>query len=113
MRSILPLTPIHLPLALLKRTRSISKEVPQIITNFVSELFVQYYRVPGSDVVLPMMSLGDGHKSFSKHSRQNNEDPIATAIKKGKAPTLRDVKLSVKVILSMLSFPRSILITFG
>jgi meiosis-specific protein HOP1 len=59
-----------------------------------------------------MMSLGDGHNSFSKHSGQNNEDPIAKAIKKGKPPTLRDVKLSVKVILSMLSFLRLILITF-
>jgi len=56
-----------------------------------------------------MMSLGDGHNSFSKHSGQNNEDPIAKAIKKGKAPTLRDVKLSVKVISSMLSFLCSIL----
>jgi len=59
------------------------------------------------------MSLEGGRGSFSKHSREKNEDPIAKAIKKGEAPTLRDVKLSVKVIMSMFSFRPSILITCG
>ncbi|KIM48812.1 hypothetical protein M413DRAFT_86715 [Hebeloma cylindrosporum] len=62
----------------------------------------KYYTVPGSGIVLPMMSLGDGHNSFSKHSRKTKEDPIAKAIKNGKAPTLRDVKLSVKTLLKTL-----------
>jgi len=54
------------------------------------------------------MSLGGGRDSFSKHSRENNEDPVAKAIKKGEVPTLRDVKLSVKVMMTMFSFHCSI-----
>lgn len=44
------------------------------------------------------MSLGDGLQKMNlKDKRRREDDPVADAAKKGKAPTLKDVKKSVKV----------------
>ncbi|KAF8201578.1 HORMA domain-containing protein [Pholiota molesta] len=55
----------------------------------------KYHKVPGSDIFIPVMSLADMQK-------KNTEDPLETAIKKGKPPTLKDVKMSVKALLKTL-----------
>lgn len=55
------------------------------------QLGLQYHMIPGTDVFVPVMSLAD-------KQRQNEvEDPVAKALKQGKPPTLKDVKMSVKV----------------
>jgi hypothetical protein len=41
--------------------------------------------------------------SLADMQKKNTEDPLETAIKKGKPPTLKDVKMSVKVNKSWLS----------
>jgi meiosis-specific protein len=53
----------------------------------------QYYNVPGTDTVVPILSLGDNLQRMSL----KDKDPITEAVLKGNAPTLREVKRSVKV----------------
>ncbi|KAJ7217029.1 HORMA domain-containing protein [Mycena pura] len=48
-----------------------------------------YHKVPGTDAVVPVMSLGE-------NTKQSAKDPVTQAAKSGKAPTLKDVKKSVK-----------------
>ncbi|KAF8969871.1 HORMA domain-containing protein [Flammula alnicola] len=55
----------------------------------------KYHMIPGSDVFVPVISLAEDRK-------KNVEDPVARAIKKGRAPTLKDVKTSVKSLLKTL-----------
>jgi hypothetical protein len=44
------------------------------------------------------MSLGKGLEKLPiDPKRRNIEDPVAKAIRSGKAPTIRDVKMSLKV----------------
>ena len=44
------------------------------------------------------MSLGNGLEKLPLDpKRRNIEDPVAKAIRSGKAPTVRDVKMSLKV----------------
>ena len=44
------------------------------------------------------MSLGKGLEKLPKDPKSRNiEDPVAKAIRNGKAPTVRDVKMSLKV----------------
>ncbi|KAF9469301.1 HORMA domain-containing protein [Collybia nuda] len=63
----------------------------------------QYHKVPGTDTVVPIMSLGDGLRKMNlKGKNRLEDDPVAAAAKKGKAPTLRDVKKSVKTLLKTL-----------
>lgn len=50
------------------------------------------------------MSLGEGSKSSSIDQKLRNvEDPVAKAIRSGKAPTNKDVKMSLKVLSLILS----------
>jgi hypothetical protein len=48
--------------------------------------------------VVPIMSLGEGLTKMSlKETKTRQRDPIEEAITKGRAPTYKDVKKSVKV----------------
>ncbi|KAJ7264961.1 HORMA domain-containing protein [Mycena haematopus] len=60
----------------------------------------QYHTIPGTDTVIPVMSLGDDLDKMSL--KDSAKDPVAQAAKKGKAPTVKDVKKSVKTILKTL-----------
>ncbi|KAG2366049.1 HORMA domain-containing protein [Suillus spraguei] len=51
-----------------------------------------YHKLPGSHTVIPIMTLGD---QLSKMSLAR-PDPVSEALKKGKIPTLGEVKRSVK-----------------
>jgi hypothetical protein len=58
----------------------------------------QYHTLPGSDIAIPVMSLGKGLEKLPKDPKSRIiEDPVAKAIRSGKAPTVRDVKMSLKV----------------
>ncbi|KAF7337922.1 HORMA domain-containing protein [Mycena venus] len=59
-----------------------------------------YHTIPGTDTVIPVMSLGDDLDKMSL--KDLGKDPIVQAAKKGKAPTLKDVKKSVKTLLKTL-----------
>ncbi|KAJ7024255.1 HORMA domain-containing protein [Mycena alexandri] len=59
-----------------------------------------YHTIPGTDTVIPIMSLGDGLDKMSL--KESAKDPVVQAAKKGKAPTLKDVKKSVKTLLKTL-----------
>jgi meiosis-specific protein len=59
---------------------------------------MQYHTVPGTDLVIPLMTLGEEVTTVTRNSStQILVDPVAEAVKRGKAPTLGDVKKSVKV----------------
>ncbi|KDR73549.1 hypothetical protein GALMADRAFT_617548 [Galerina marginata CBS 339.88] len=58
----------------------------------------KYHALPGSDVSIPVMSLVGGQDKKKAYA----EDPVARAIRNGKAPTLKDVKMSVKAMLKTL-----------
>ncbi|KAE9398986.1 DNA-binding protein [Gymnopus androsaceus JB14] len=58
----------------------------------------QYHTIPGTDMIIPVMSLGDDLKRMSL---QGN-DPVVEAAKRGTVPTLKDVKRSVKTLLKTL-----------
>lgn len=53
----------------------------------------QYYNIPGTNTVVPILSLGDNLQRMSL----KDKDPVTEAVLKGNAPTLREVKRSVKV----------------
>ncbi|KAF8205628.1 HORMA domain-containing protein [Mycena galopus ATCC 62051] len=59
-----------------------------------------YHTIPGTDTVIPVMSLGDDLDKMS--IKDAAKDPVVQAAKKGKAPTLKDVKKSVKTLLKTL-----------
>ncbi|KAF7311256.1 HORMA domain-containing protein [Mycena kentingensis (nom. inval.)] len=54
-----------------------------------------YYQIPGTNEVIPVMSVGE-------NKRQAGRDPVSIAARSGKAPTLKDVKKSVKTLLKTL-----------
>lgn len=58
---------------------------------------LQYYTMPGSDVSIPVMSLGDDLMNLSISGKKKTSDPVADATRKGKIPTLGEVKRSLKV----------------
>lgn len=55
--------------------------------------------------MLPVMSLADG-PNVSLDKRKAVEDPVSKAIMKGRTPTLKDVKMSVKVPKDLLTIER-------
>ncbi|KAJ7481133.1 HORMA domain-containing protein [Mycena galericulata] len=59
-----------------------------------------YHTIPGTGTVIPIMSLGDNMGKMSL--KESAKDPVVQAAKKGKAPTLKDVKKSVKTLLKTL-----------
>jgi meiosis-specific protein len=62
--------------------------------------FVKYHAVPGSDMVIPIMSLGEDIEKMSLNGDGSHQDPVTQATKEGKTPTLGEVKRSVKVNIS-------------
>ncbi|EJD02237.1 DNA-binding protein [Fomitiporia mediterranea MF3/22] len=63
-----------------------------------------YYTVPGTSTTVPVMSLDDrlNDLSLNPSSKLNDSDAVAKAISNGKAPTLGDVKQSVKDLVKKL-----------
>ncbi|KAF9564361.1 DNA-binding protein [Agrocybe pediades] len=61
----------------------------------------KYHTLPGTNITIPVMNLVGGKNLRSKKDG-TAEDPVAKAIRNGKAPTLKDVKLSVKAMLKTL-----------
>ncbi|TFK54684.1 DNA-binding protein [Heliocybe sulcata] len=62
-----------------------------------------YYKPPGSDAAIPIMSLGDDLMKMSLNQCHGEDaDPVAEAIKQGKTPTLGEVKRSVKTLVKNL-----------
>ncbi|KAK0196564.1 HORMA domain-containing protein [Armillaria mellea] len=63
----------------------------------------QYHKLPGTDTTVPVMTLGDDTKRTPLRGfNAGKKDPVAEAVSKGKLPTLRDVKRSVKTLLKTL-----------
>ncbi|KAK0463577.1 HORMA domain-containing protein [Desarmillaria tabescens] len=63
----------------------------------------QYHKLPGTDTTVPVMTLGDDTKRTPLRGfNTRKKDPVAEAVSKGKLPTLRDVKRSVKTLLKTL-----------
>ncbi|CAK5265207.1 unnamed protein product, partial [Mycena citricolor] len=56
----------------------------------------QYHKLPGTNTMVPIMSLGETLDKMSL------KDPVVQAAQQGKAPTLKDVKKSVKTVLKTL-----------
>ncbi|KAL5511311.1 hypothetical protein ACEPAH_4527 [Sanghuangporus vaninii] len=63
-----------------------------------------YYVVPGTAVTVPIMSLDDQLNNLSLNPRLRAEylDPVSQATLKGRAPTLGDVKQSIKSLIKNL-----------
>ncbi|PAV23827.1 meiosis specific hop1 [Pyrrhoderma noxium] len=57
---------------------------------------LSYHTIPGTTTTVPIMSLDDQLSGLSLTSKTKPYDPVAHATLQGKAPTLGDVKLSVK-----------------
>ena len=57
---------------------------------------VQYHTIPGTDLTVPVMTLGEDLMKLSI-SGLKQADPVANAYKQGKVPTLGEVKRSLKV----------------
>ncbi|KAF8912012.1 HORMA domain-containing protein [Gymnopilus junonius] len=62
----------------------------------------KYHTIPGSGVTLPVMSLASGQNVPLDKRKAAIEDPVSMAIMKGRTPTLKDVKMSVKSMLKTL-----------
>lgn len=58
---------------------------------------IQYHTLPGTNTVVPIMSLGEDLMRMSLKSSGRVADPAADASRKGKVPTLGEVQKSLKV----------------
>nr|QHB50184.1 meiosis-specific protein hop1 [Sparassis latifolia] len=56
----------------------------------------QYYTLPGTDTVVPVMSLDADLEKLSLTKTKKVADPVADAMKNGRVPTLGEVKRSLK-----------------
>jgi hypothetical protein len=56
----------------------------------------QYRRIAGTDVVVPIMSLGEDLEKLSLGDGGHSRDPILLASAEGRLPTFKDVKKSLK-----------------
>lgn len=56
----------------------------------------QYYKIPGTDISVPVMTLDADLERLSIH-RKKAFDPVSDASKQGRVPTLGEVKKSLKV----------------
>ncbi|TFK42379.1 HORMA domain-containing protein [Crucibulum laeve] len=74
-----------------------SKDPSNIVEAYTFNF--QYHTFPGTNTVMPIMSLGAGLRNMSL---TENRDPVAEAVKKGRPPTLKEVKKSVKALLKTL-----------
>lgn len=57
----------------------------------------QYRRIAGTDVVVPIMSLGEDLEKLTLGDGGRSKDPILLASVEGGLPTFKDVKRSLKV----------------
>ena len=57
----------------------------------------KYRRIAGTDVVVPIMSLGEDMKKLTLGDGGYSKDPIMLASDAGRLPTFKDVKKSLKV----------------
>ncbi|KAI0768437.1 HORMA domain-containing protein [Irpex lacteus] len=62
----------------------------------------RYYTIPGTDITVPLMSLGEDLMKLSINGRGKKPDPVSDASKKGKVPTLGEVKRSLKALVKNL-----------
>ncbi|KAA1469348.1 DNA-binding protein [Dentipellis sp. KUC8613] len=62
----------------------------------------KYHTIPGTDTVVPIMSLGEDLMRMSLNGQKPAGDPVAEATRQGKAPTLGEVKLSLKTLIKTL-----------
>ncbi|KAL4062906.1 HORMA domain-containing protein [Scleroderma citrinum] len=67
----------------------------------------QYHKVPGTDTVVPIMSLGDQLSKMCLGS-SGGRDPLTDALKRGKVPTLGEVKRSLKTLVTTISHMESL-----
>ncbi|TFK76209.1 DNA-binding protein [Pluteus cervinus] len=74
-----------------------SKEPNNIVEAYTFNF--QYHTVDGA--VIPIMTLGDNLSRMSLGAG-SSQDPIAEAVKRGRPPTLKEVKQSVKTLLKTL-----------
>ena len=65
-------------------------------TNRLMPHVAQYHNIPGTDVTVPVMTLGEDLMKLSI-SGPKQADPVANASKHGKVPTLGEVKRSLQV----------------
>lgn len=68
-----------------------------LVLSEASESHAQYYEVPGTGTIVPVLSLDDQLKNMSLRGKPATKDPIAVATMNGRAPTLREVKESLRV----------------
>jgi hypothetical protein len=57
----------------------------------------QYRRIAGTDVIIPIMSLGEDLEKLSLGDGGHSKDPILLASAEGRLPTFKDVQKSLKV----------------
>ncbi|KAI0092965.1 HORMA domain-containing protein [Irpex rosettiformis] len=62
----------------------------------------RYHTIPGTNVTVPVMSLGDDLMNLSISGRGKKSDPVSDATRKGKVPTLGEVKRSLKTLIKNL-----------
>ncbi|KAH9043071.1 HORMA-domain-containing protein [Lactarius pseudohatsudake] len=62
----------------------------------------EYRRIAGTDVVVPIMSLGEDMKKLSLGNGGYSKDPITLASAAGRLPTFKDVKRSLKTLIKTL-----------
>ncbi|KAI9446297.1 HORMA domain-containing protein [Lactarius indigo] len=62
----------------------------------------EYQRIAGTDIVVPIMSLGDDLKKLSLGEGGYSKDPIMLASAAGRLPTFKDVKRSLKTLIKTL-----------
>ncbi|KAG6837277.1 hypothetical protein H0H93_012282 [Arthromyces matolae] len=61
----------------------------------------QYHTSPDTGITVPIMTLGEDLQQLSLNNKAR-DNPVNEAVRKGKAPTLLDVKKSVKALLKTL-----------
>ncbi|OSD08508.1 DNA-binding protein [Trametes coccinea BRFM310] len=61
-----------------------------------------YCKVPGSNAAVPVMSLGEDMMNLSLSGSRRSQDPVADAARRGKVPTLGEVKRSLKALIKNL-----------
>ncbi|KAH8107944.1 HORMA-domain-containing protein [Cristinia sonorae] len=62
----------------------------------------RYYSVPGTSATVPVMSLGEDLMRMSLSGSQERPDPLSDAHKKGRVPSLGEVKKSLKSLIKNL-----------
>ncbi|EMD38181.1 hypothetical protein CERSUDRAFT_104791 [Gelatoporia subvermispora B] len=72
----------------------------QYLRSFIFAIYL-YYKVPGTDTTVPIMSLGEDLMKLSLGGKAT-VDPVSTANKAGTVPTLGEVKRSLKTLVKNL-----------